>query len=122
MGICFSGWEFSSPKSLDSFEGAAAPALYCFSIIDTRCTPLPFQPLFFGEAADGSALDIYHQVVSRWRSMGGMARDLFVSVVYVPQLSEEERQAEGERLVGKYQTPLNTASTRSKGSNRVSRV
>jgi len=111
MGICFSGWEFSSPKALDSFEGAPAPALYCFSIIDTRCTPLPFLPLFFGDTHAGNALDVYHEAVTRWRSLGGMARDLYISVAYVPQLSEDERRNEGERLVSKYETPLNRSAS-----------
>lgn len=110
MGICFSGWEFSSPVDLDSFEGAPAPALFCFSIIDTRCTPLPFLPIFFGETKAGDALDGYHEAVTRWRSLGGVTRDLFISVVYVPQLSGEERRHEGERLVSKYETPLNRSA------------
>lgn len=115
--VRYGGWLFSAPAAFTGASGPDCPGLYAVQVVNTTWTPCPFEPIYFGHAADlaARAVAATHQAFGRWIAHPRAGTGLFVSYAALPCTPEGVLRNIVVGLVATYRPAANIDEGPSRG-------
>jgi hypothetical protein len=115
--VRYGGWLFSAPAALAGASGPGCAGLYAVQVVNPTWTPCPFEPIYFGHAADlaARAAAATHQAFGRWIAHPRAGTGLFVSFAALPCTSDDVRRNIVGGLVSTYRPAANIDDGPSRG-------
>ena len=113
----YGGWLFSAPASFASASGPGCAGLYAVQVVNPTWTPCPFEPIYFGHAADLAlrAVAATHRAFGRWIAHPRAGTGLFVSYAALPCTSDDVLKNIVAGLVSTYRPAANVNDGPSRG-------
>jgi len=115
--VRYGGWLFSAPASLATPSAPTCAGLYAVQVVNPTWTPCPFEPIYFGHAADLAvrAVAATHQAFGRWIAHPRAGTGLFVSYAALPCTSDNVLKNIVAGLVSTYRPAANVNDGPSRG-------
>jgi len=113
MSIYFADSLFTEPKRLTSWKPPYMAGIYAILVDDPSSTPVPFQPIYFGETEDMSepGLIQHHPHHDCWYKQTGSVYRLYIAECHMPDSSPAERQRLETELIKQYRPICNEPTT-----------
>jgi hypothetical protein len=94
-GIWFQDRYFSEPTAFGSPWLPALSGVYAILVIDGRCKPRPYRPIYFGKAGDLQTRVVrWHEKYDEWCRVAGGAGNLYVAYHLAPNSDSERSDVE----------------------------
>ena len=115
--VRYGGWLFSAPSAFAAARPPRCAGLYAVQVVNPTWTPCPFEPIYFGHAADLStrAVAAAHPVFGRWIDHPRAGTGLFVSFAALPCTAEQVLDNIVVGLVATYRPAANLGDGPARG-------
>ncbi|MBX9962855.1 MAG: hypothetical protein K2Y35_07370 [Burkholderiales bacterium] len=109
MTIKFSDVVFEEPVLAWLWTPPRIGGLYAILVPDSRCSPRPFRPIYFGETEDFAGrgfLEGHHKYHS-WVRQAGSGFGLYVAIFRWPEATKAQRTGVESMLIRNYRPECN---------------
>jgi hypothetical protein len=109
MSIRFRNYIFEGPMSFASWSPPYRAGLYAVVVPNQLWTPLPFEPIYFGESGNMSERGFLrsHHCYGRWMIKAGSETNLYVALYLMSGSTAEQRRAIESVLIRHYKPSCN---------------